>query len=106
MAQSTSALPEGQSKVIRRVVKKMISSKVVLNGTGKNSTLEIVSKMPKRKAIFLSRLGPSTTVNDITNYLNSLKLQYLQFNRFNTKFQSYAFFHIEVYECDPSANIR
>ncbi|GBO17722.1 hypothetical protein AVEN_26899-1, partial [Araneus ventricosus] len=101
VAQSTSALPEGQSKVISRVVKgKKTNSKVVLNGAGKNSNLEIVGKMPKRKAIFLSRLGPSTTVNDITNYLSSLKLQYLQCNRLKTKFQSYASFHIEVYECD------
>ncbi|GBM46240.1 hypothetical protein AVEN_224807-1 [Araneus ventricosus] len=61
-------------KVISRVVKeKKINSKVALNGAGKNSNLEIVGKMPKRKAIFLSRLGPSTTVNDITNYLSSLK---------------------------------
>ncbi|GBM93488.1 hypothetical protein AVEN_240941-1 [Araneus ventricosus] len=73
VAQSTSALPEGQSKVISHVVKeKKTNSKVVLNGAGKNSNLEIVGKMPKRKAIFLSRLGPSTTVNDITNYLSSL----------------------------------
>ncbi|GBM57525.1 hypothetical protein AVEN_97641-1 [Araneus ventricosus] len=101
VAQSASALPEGQSKVISHVVKeKKSNSKVVLNDAGKNSNLEIVGKMPKRKAIFLSRLGPSTTVNDITNYLSSLKLQYLQCNRLKTKFQSYASFHIEVYECD------
>ncbi|GBL86150.1 hypothetical protein AVEN_89173-1 [Araneus ventricosus] len=101
VAQSTSALPEGQSKVPSHVVKeKKTNSKVVLNGAGKNSNLEILGKMPKRKAIFLSRLGPSTTVNDITNYLNSLKLQYLQCNKLKTKFQSYASFHIEVYECD------
>ncbi|GBN51577.1 hypothetical protein AVEN_88741-1 [Araneus ventricosus] len=56
--------------------------------------------MPNRNAIFLSRLGPSTTGNDITNYLSSQKLQYLQRNRLKTKFQSYASFHIEVYECD------
>ncbi|GBM95053.1 putative RNA-directed DNA polymerase from transposon BS [Araneus ventricosus] len=48
--QSTSALPEGQSKVISHVVKeKKSNSKVVLNGAGKNSNLEIVGKMPKRK---------------------------------------------------------
>ncbi|GBM29718.1 hypothetical protein AVEN_156904-1 [Araneus ventricosus] len=56
--------------------------------------------MPKIKAIFLSRLGPSTTVNDITNYLSSLKLQYRQCNRFKTKFQSYTSFPIEVFESD------
>ncbi|GBN84675.1 hypothetical protein AVEN_11615-1 [Araneus ventricosus] len=98
---STSTLRKGQSELISRAVtEKKINSKVVLNGAGKNSNLEIVGKMPKRKAIFLSRLGTSATVNDITNYLSSLKLQYLQRNRLKTKFQSYASFHIEVYECD------
>ncbi|GBM84550.1 hypothetical protein AVEN_125666-1 [Araneus ventricosus] len=100
VAQSTSAIPEGKFKVISRVVKEKQNSKVVLNGAGKNSNLEIVGKMPKSKAIFLSRLGSSTTVNDITNYLSSLKLQYLQCNRLKTKFQTYAYFHIEVYESD------
>ncbi|GBN48168.1 hypothetical protein AVEN_94613-1 [Araneus ventricosus] len=57
-------------RVITRVFKeKKINSKVVLNGAGKNSTLEIVGKMPKRKAIFLSRLGPSITVHNITTIL-------------------------------------
>ncbi|GBM78665.1 hypothetical protein AVEN_64541-1, partial [Araneus ventricosus] len=52
VAQSTSVLPEGQSKVISRVVKeKKTNSKVKLNGAGKKSNLEIVGKMPKRKAI-------------------------------------------------------
>ncbi|GBN28055.1 hypothetical protein AVEN_215598-1 [Araneus ventricosus] len=58
---------------------------------------EILEAEVKSKA---STLGSSTTVNDITDYLGSLKLQYLQFNRFKTKFQSYASFHIEVHECD------
>ncbi|GBM94545.1 hypothetical protein AVEN_198295-1 [Araneus ventricosus] len=98
VAHSTSALPEGQSKVITRVFKeKKINSKVVLNGAGKDSNLKIVCKMPKRKAIFLSRLGPSITVNDITNYKSSLKLQYLQCNSLKTKFQSYSSFQNE---CD------
>ncbi|GBM81506.1 hypothetical protein AVEN_227763-1 [Araneus ventricosus] len=43
VAQSTSALPESQSKVISRVVQeKKTNSKVVLNGAGKDSNLEIV----------------------------------------------------------------
>ncbi|GBN83369.1 hypothetical protein AVEN_105821-1 [Araneus ventricosus] len=56
--------------------------------------------MPKRKAIFLSRLGPDTTVNDITNFLAPLNLKFLQCHRLKTKYQSYASLHIEVYEND------
>ncbi|GBN87860.1 hypothetical protein AVEN_123222-1 [Araneus ventricosus] len=37
--------------------------------------------MPKRKAIFLSRLGPDTTVNYITNFLAPLNLKFLQCHR-------------------------
>ncbi|GBO16272.1 hypothetical protein AVEN_152024-1 [Araneus ventricosus] len=56
--------------------------------------------MPKRKAIFLSRLGPETTVNDITNFLAPLNLKFLQCHRLKTKYQTYASFHIDVYEND------
>ncbi|GBM66423.1 hypothetical protein AVEN_13017-1 [Araneus ventricosus] len=56
--------------------------------------------MPKRKAIFLSPLGPGTTVNDITNFLAPLNLKFLQCHRLKTKYQSYASFHIEAYEND------
>ncbi|GBM10009.1 hypothetical protein AVEN_185294-1 [Araneus ventricosus] len=57
--------------------------------------------MPRRKAIFfLSRLGPDTTVNDITNFPAPLNLKFLQCHRLKTKYQSYASFHIDVYEND------
>ncbi|GBN78757.1 hypothetical protein AVEN_85424-1 [Araneus ventricosus] len=56
--------------------------------------------MPKKKAIFLSRLGPGTTVNDITNFLAPLNLKFLQRHRLKTKYQFYAPFHIEIYEND------
>ncbi|GBL74667.1 hypothetical protein AVEN_243558-1 [Araneus ventricosus] len=62
--------------------------------------------MPKRKAIFLSRLGPETTVNDITNFLTPLNLKFLQCHRLKTKYQSYASFHINVYENDLKQLLR
>ncbi|GBN72299.1 hypothetical protein AVEN_120306-1 [Araneus ventricosus] len=55
--------------------------------------------MPKRKAIFASRLGPDIMVN-ITNFLVSLNLKFLQCHRLKTKYQSDASFHIEVHEND------
>ncbi|GBN75384.1 hypothetical protein AVEN_74441-1 [Araneus ventricosus] len=53
VAQSTSALPESQSKVISRVVKeKKTNSKIVLNGAGQNSNLEIVGKSLRERQFF------------------------------------------------------
>ncbi|GBM79976.1 hypothetical protein AVEN_47448-1 [Araneus ventricosus] len=96
VAQTSSAIPEGKFKVLGPVIKdKRVNPKVVINGARKNSGLKIVAKMPKRKAIFLSRLGPDTTLNDITNFLAPLNLNFLQCQRLKTKYQSYASFHIE-----------
>ncbi|GBL89114.1 hypothetical protein AVEN_255247-1 [Araneus ventricosus] len=101
VAQTSSAIPEGKFNVLVPVIKdKRVNPKVVIKGARKNSGLKIVGKMPKRKAIFLSRLGPDTTVNDITNFLAPLNLKFLQCHRLKTKYQSYASFHIEVYEND------
>ncbi|GBN58499.1 putative RNA-directed DNA polymerase from transposon BS [Araneus ventricosus] len=44
--------------------------------------------------------GPDTTVNDITNFLAPPNLKFLQCHRLKTKYQSYASFHIDVYEND------
>ncbi|GBM17072.1 hypothetical protein AVEN_133335-1 [Araneus ventricosus] len=54
--------------------------------------------MPKRKSIFLPRLGPETTVNDSTNFFSPLNLKFLQCHRLKTKCQPYVSFHIDVYE--------
>ncbi|GBM57305.1 hypothetical protein AVEN_115625-1 [Araneus ventricosus] len=101
VAQTSSAIPEGKFKVLGPVIKdKRVNPKVVINGARKDSGLKIVGKMPKRKAIFLSRLGPETTVNDIINFLAPLNLEFLQCHRLKTKYQTYASFHIDVYEND------
>ncbi|GBM27108.1 hypothetical protein AVEN_189878-1 [Araneus ventricosus] len=101
VAQTSSAIPEGKFKVLGSVIKdKRVNPKVVINGARKDSGLKIVGKMPKRKAIFLSRLGPETTVNDITNFLAPLNLKFLQCHRLKTKYQTYASFRLDVYEND------
>ncbi|GBO30899.1 hypothetical protein AVEN_141528-1 [Araneus ventricosus] len=75
-------------------------SKLVINGASKISSLKSVGKLPKRKAIFLSRLSPDTTVYKVSQFLNPLKLNHLSCRRIRTKFQSYASFHVEVFESD------
>ncbi|GBN97832.1 hypothetical protein AVEN_72296-1 [Araneus ventricosus] len=101
VAQTSSATPEGKFQVLVPVIKdKRVNPKVVINGTRKDSGLKIVGKMPKRKAILLSRLGPETTVNDITNFLAPLNLKFLQCHRLKTKYQTHASFLIHVYEND------
>ncbi|GBN02457.1 hypothetical protein AVEN_161246-1 [Araneus ventricosus] len=97
VAQTSSAIPEGKFKVFGPVIKdKRVNSKVVIYGARENSSPK-TGKTTKRKAIFLSRLGPGTTVN-ITNFLAPLNLKFLQCHRLKTKYQSYASVHIEVYE--------
>ncbi|GBN76440.1 hypothetical protein AVEN_170549-1 [Araneus ventricosus] len=101
VAQTSSAMPEGKFKVLGPVIKnKRVNPKVVINGSRKDSGLKIVGKMPKRKAMFLSRLGPETTVNDITNFLAPLNLKFLQCHRLKIKYQTHASFHIDAYEND------
>ncbi|GBM83882.1 hypothetical protein AVEN_170609-1 [Araneus ventricosus] len=56
--------------------------------------------MSRSKAIFLSRSDPKTTVNDDTDFLYPLELKFLQCHRLKTKSQTYAPFHIEVFEND------
>ncbi|GBM76392.1 hypothetical protein AVEN_48385-1 [Araneus ventricosus] len=76
VAQTSSAIPEGKFKVLDPVIKnKRVNPKIVINGAWKNSGLKIVGKMPKRKVIFLSRLGPDTTVNDINQLFGSIEFE-------------------------------
>ncbi|GBN60797.1 hypothetical protein AVEN_261326-1 [Araneus ventricosus] len=85
------------SSAVKRVKS---DSKLVINGASKISSLKSVGKLPKRKAIFLSRLSPDATVYEVSQFLNPLKLNHLLCRRIRTKFQSYASFHVEVFESD------
>ncbi|GBM09765.1 hypothetical protein AVEN_101809-1 [Araneus ventricosus] len=85
------------SSAVKRVKS---DSKLVINGASKVSSLKSVGKMPKRKAIFLTRLSLDTTVYEVSQFLNALKLNHLLCRRIRTKFQSYPSFHVEVSESD------
>ncbi|GBN91987.1 hypothetical protein AVEN_149133-1 [Araneus ventricosus] len=71
------------SSAVKRVKS---DSKLVINGARKISSLQSVDKLPKRKAIFLSRLSPDTTVYELSKFLNPLKLNHLLFRRIRTEF--------------------
>ncbi|GBM99318.1 hypothetical protein AVEN_264623-1 [Araneus ventricosus] len=75
-------------------------SKLVINGASKISSLKSVGKLPRGKAIFLSRLIPDTSVYEVSQFLNPLKLNNLLCRRTRAKFQSYASFHVEGFESD------
>lgn len=75
-------------------------NRLVISGSNKNSGLKTVSKLPRRKALFVSRLSPETSEEVINESLNFLHLDYLKCRRLKSRFPSYASFHIETYEKD------
>jgi len=65
------------------------------------STLRVVNRPVKRKALFVSRFHPDVSVEDITKSLkNQLKLKSVECCKLKTKFNSYSSFHVSVEEAD------
>lgn len=79
---------------------KYARSKLVINGSKKDSDLKSVKRLPRKKAAFVSRLSPETSVKEISDFLGPLGLDFLLCHKLKTKFQSYSSFHIQVYESD------
>ena len=79
---------------------KFTGSKSVINGSKKDSDIKSVKRLPRRKAAFVSRLSPETSVKDISDFLGPLGFDFLSCHKLKTKFQSYSSFHIQVYESD------
>lgn len=73
-------------------------NRVIINGSNKNSSIKTVSRLPRRKALFVSRCSPDTSESVIRDSLSSLDLEFLRVRRLKSRFQSYASFHIEVYQ--------
>jgi hypothetical protein len=70
-------------------------------GVGSSSSLCVVAKRVRTKALFVSRFATDVTSTDIEKSLNEqLKLTSLTCTRLKTKFNSYASFHILVGEDD------
>lgn len=50
------------------------------------------------KSLFVSRLHPATTANDVGSALQDLKLDYVKISKMKTKSPNYSSFHIETDE--------
>ncbi|KDR12838.1 hypothetical protein L798_13261 [Zootermopsis nevadensis] len=70
-------------------------------GVRSSSSLSVIAKRVRMKSLFVSRFSPDVTSADIEGSLkDQLKLTSLTCTRLNTKFNSYASFHISVVEDD------
>lgn len=83
--------------VVKRNIHKSVQ-KPVLCGTNSASKLKVIQKEPRKKAVFVSRLAPDITVNDITQHLEHQNLKFIKITQLKTKYDTYASFHIEVEE--------
>lgn len=90
----------GKSAPIRPNNNPNRNNRLVINGSKKNSGIKTVGKLPRRRALFVSRLSPETSEAKINDSLNFLNLDYLKCRRIKSRFPSYASFHIETYEND------
>jgi hypothetical protein len=73
------------------------SHKATMIGARSSSSLPIVAKKIRSKALFVSRFSPQVTALDIEKSLREqLKLASLACTRLKTKFDSYASFQVSV----------
>lgn len=69
--------------------------KPVLCGTSVVNNIKVVTKT---KALFVSRLAPDVTAEEMTQHLGSFNMKPLKITQLKTKYNTYASFHIEVDE--------
>lgn len=66
-------------------------------GTSKSSKETIVPRPPFQKALFVTRFGPETTVEDVNSLLEPvLRGKTVSCTKLKTKFPSYSSFHVSV----------
>ena len=72
-------------------------------GTSKNSALKTVKKMvrPRTANVFAFRFDPDTTPEEIKSYLDEVLNVETQVQKVETRFDTYASFHIECVCADP-----
>lgn len=75
-------------------------SKTIISGANKNSALKTVSKLPNKKAAFVSRIDPSMKICDVRQLLANKKFKHLKIVQMKTKFSSYSSFFVEVFESE------
>ncbi|KAG0435396.1 hypothetical protein HPB47_018513 [Ixodes persulcatus] len=104
---STSRLPSseaGWTRVGR------LGNRDALVGANKSTKIATVARGPVKKALFVSRLHPDTSSDDITNLLSGVVTdKELTCTRLKSKYSSYASFHISLYKSlnpvSPGANL-
>jgi hypothetical protein len=70
-------------------------------GARKSSSLPVVSKRPKTKALFVSRFSAEVSASDVENSLQEpLKLSLVVCAKLKTRYNSYASFYVSVTEDD------
>ena len=72
--------------------------KPTLCGNNSCSNIKVVEKQTKKKAIFISRLGPEVTVPEMTAYMKERNLTFSKISKLKTKYDSYSSFYIETEE--------
>lgn len=68
-----------------------------LQGCKKSNSLQIAKKKSPKKELFITRLDPETTSDDIEKFLlNDLNLTYAKCTKLKTKFDTYSSFHAYI----------
>lgn len=72
-----------------------------LHGSKRSDALKVASRTAPKKELFVSRLDPSTTAQDLESFLlNDLKLKTVKITKLKTKYQTYASFHLLIDSSD------
>lgn len=74
--------------------------KNIISGKNTGTGLMTVKRYPKRSAIFVSRLNPSTRSTDVIDFLSPLNLKHIVCTQIKTKYNTYASFHIEILDSE------
>ncbi|KAG0418074.1 hypothetical protein HPB47_005148 [Ixodes persulcatus] len=67
-----------------------------LTGASETSKLSVASPSMSRRALFVTKLAPDTTCEDVSSHLSSIGLDKLECRRLKTWHDSYASFHVSM----------
>lgn len=83
------------------VVKKNMNKyerKPILYGSGSSKNLKVALKEPRKKAVFVSRLAPEVSVQELFQYIDNEIVKPIKITKLKTKYESYSSFHVEIEE--------
>ncbi|KAM7311713.1 hypothetical protein ISCGN_008620 [Ixodes scapularis] len=67
-----------------------------LTGASETSKLSVASPSMSRRALFVTKLAPDTTCENVSSHLSSAGLDTLECRRLKTRHDSYSSFHVSV----------